>query len=379
VLTRLEVEQGRRDGGIGRELIGGGEEYAIASGCWDITLGVHPTNTAAQQLYFDRGYRDWGNGPLTYHDEKVAPDGKIIRTPETFLVLAKMLPHPALTDRARREIVVPYGLQRIRELGNAPIQGPLFGLGGPVPDDVVLPWEALPGINLTALTLGMKAVSATRPEPIMAAIRDLRPNEGFSVSGSISRWAATPHFEAIVQEGIQTTPISNIFPVLAREDGPPPFPENAWAVVYAKSVARDMCGYKYEPQKGRLPGLATYPRAGWANLFHTGEGTEQGIKAIAGVGGESARSFHLPCLGVSREARQDKMRSLVGRALDASWPLIVDFDGSRWFALSRVNGTVWAHIELENEPWYDFDNSCPWRAVSSVITLPAAGRRLNGA
>jgi hypothetical protein len=232
--------------------------------------------------------------------------------------------------------------------------------------DVVLPYTALrtnPRITLNSLIVGMKSVAAAQPDSVVAAIQDLRPNGGFSVSYLPFQWAAGPDLEAVVLEDspTQTMPLSNIFPVLASETGdPPPFPVYAWPLIVAKLIAR----HQRDRLHSDIRGPASYPETSWGHLFHTSNATVNGINTIGMFAGESARWFS------PREGAGP--RSLVDQALDASWPLMVGFNTPEWFAFSRKDGAVWAHTAAQSEPWENFEKVCPWDDVESIITLSRA-------
>jgi GNAT superfamily N-acetyltransferase len=91
-LTNLEVPPDRRDGGIGRALVGAVESLAVDLGYQRLGLGVGVDNLGARRLYERLGYHDWGGGTVLL--EWDAP-GTGERNSLECAWLVKVLPGPA--------------------------------------------------------------------------------------------------------------------------------------------------------------------------------------------------------------------------------------------------------------------------------------------
>ncbi|MBF8188315.1 GNAT family N-acetyltransferase [Nonomuraea sp. K274] len=105
LITHLEVLPGRRNAGIGSELLRVAEELLAAFGHERVALGVGLDNRGAQRLYGRCGYAEWPHGKVATTEVVYHPDGTHELRPEVCRIMVKPLnqhqrptPHqPSLT------------------------------------------------------------------------------------------------------------------------------------------------------------------------------------------------------------------------------------------------------------------------------------------
>ncbi|SEG57119.1 Ribosomal protein S18 acetylase RimI [Nonomuraea solani] len=91
LLTHLEVAAGRRNEGIGTELLRAAEQRLAAINHTKVALGVGLDNPGAQRLYQRRGYVEWRYGPVATTDVVYHPNGRHELRPELCRILIKPL------------------------------------------------------------------------------------------------------------------------------------------------------------------------------------------------------------------------------------------------------------------------------------------------
>jgi GNAT superfamily N-acetyltransferase len=91
LLTHLEVVPGRRNQGIGTELLQVAERELWERGYKHVALGVNLDNHAAQRLYLRLGYTEWPHGLLATTEVVYHSDGVRERRPEVCRVMVRQL------------------------------------------------------------------------------------------------------------------------------------------------------------------------------------------------------------------------------------------------------------------------------------------------
>ncbi|MFG2073617.1 GNAT family N-acetyltransferase [Nonomuraea maritima] len=91
LLTHLEVVAGRRNRGIGTELLWAAEERLLAAGHEQVALGVGLDNPDAQRLYRRRGYAEWPYGQVPTTKVVYHPNGGHETQPELCRIFVRKL------------------------------------------------------------------------------------------------------------------------------------------------------------------------------------------------------------------------------------------------------------------------------------------------
>ncbi|MGP3914654.1 GNAT family N-acetyltransferase [Nonomuraea sp. NBC_00507] len=91
LLTHLEVVAGRRNEGIGTQLLWAAEDRLFATGHEQVALGVRLDNLAARRLYHRRGYVEWPHGQVATTEVVYHPDGTYERRPEMCRIMVRQL------------------------------------------------------------------------------------------------------------------------------------------------------------------------------------------------------------------------------------------------------------------------------------------------
>ncbi|MEU4540843.1 GNAT family N-acetyltransferase [Streptosporangium sp. NPDC023825] len=91
LITHLEVVAGRRNEGIGTELLRAAEHRLWDLGHKQVALGVGLDNRDAQRLYARLGYAEWLHGPVATTEVVYRPGGERELRPETCRIMVRRL------------------------------------------------------------------------------------------------------------------------------------------------------------------------------------------------------------------------------------------------------------------------------------------------